>query len=342
MVRNRRSLSLRRLAAGLILVGSGQFINTSSALAEEIKESSNNEIGYPTVAEALAALRSRSDVQISQQGGWTIISEAASSSVWSFTPGEHPAHPSAVKRSIASRDGKTYVDMKVLCEASKTACDKLVTDFQQLNQRMIESIQGRPSAAPVTGPGAPSPGAGPVTTPEQINITSDSAPGWLPSPDQRAQAPQIAQEFLGALDGGQYQKAYDLQTASQRALETFDRFSKRVREFNAEAGAAKERRILKITWTKDPAHAPAPGVYAAVDVASRFENVARHCGYVVLYQRDAASSFLIVRQEDNYITNENARQIAMKQSSQALNEIWGRLSKNCPNYPATATESKSN
>src|SRR5205807_4339108 len=82
-------------------------------------------------------------------------------------------------------------------------------------------------------------------------------------------------------------EGYSLMAESQRTLESFDRFSKRIREFNTEAGAAKERRILKITWTKDPANAPAPGVYAAVDLASRFENIDRHCGYIVLYQRDA-------------------------------------------------------
>jgi hypothetical protein len=330
IARKPKYVLLRRLAVGLILVGSGQLLTASSALAEEIKESPNNEIGYPTVAEALEALRSRPDVRISQQGGWTIISEPAST-VWSFTPPEHPAHPSAVKRSIFLRDGSTYIDMKVRCEASKAACDKLVADFQLLNQRMAESMAGPHPAAPA---------AASHGTPEEINVTSDSAPGWVPSADQRARVPQIAQGLFAALDSGQYEKAYELLTASQRALESFDRFRKRVSEFNAQAGAVKDRRIVKVTWTKDPAKAPAPGIYAAVDVVSRFENVDRHCGYLVLYQRDAASPFLVARQEDNYMTNENARQIAMKQSPQAVDEIWGRLSKNCPNYSAAATASK--
>ena len=77
-------------------------------------------------------------------------------------------------------------------------------------------------------------------------------------------------------------------------------------------------------------------MYAAVDLASRFENIDRHCGYIVLYQRDSGLPFLVVRQEDNYMTNEHARQIAMTQSAQAVDEIWGRLSRNCPNYTATA------
>jgi hypothetical protein len=124
-------------------------------------------------------------------------------------------------------------------------------------------------------------------------------------------------------------------TENQRAQEKFDRFSKRVREFNTRAGTVKERRILEITWTKDPANAPAPGVYAAVDLASRFENIDRHCGYIVLYQSDASVPFLVMRQEQNFITNKDARQIAMKQSPSAVDEVWGKLSRSCPNYGAS-------
>lgn len=318
------------LAAGLIVF--------PSALAAEIRESQNNEIGFATVAEALAALRSRPGVQISQQGGWTIVTESASGTIWSFTPSDHPAHSSAVKRSVVSRDGSTYIDMKVLCEANKTACDKLVADFQQLNQRAAGSIRERPSVSAVQNQEpqhAPTDAKG-SGSPEVINVTSDSAPGWLPSAEQRAQVPQITHDFLAALDSGLYPKAYGLMTESQRSQETFDQFSERVKEFNAQAGAATERRILKVIWTKDPANAPAPGVYAAVDLASHFEKIDRHCGYIVLYQSRAGMPFLVTRQEDNFITNEHARQIAMEQSPQSVDEIWSRLSRNCPNYATVA------
>src|SRR5205807_9422473 len=66
-----------------------------------------------------------------------------------------------------------------------------ISDFQQLNQRMVQSIQGRHSGTAATPPDSPHPPPQTVTTPEQINVTSDSAPGWLPSADQRAQVPQI-------------------------------------------------------------------------------------------------------------------------------------------------------
>ena len=330
-VTNRKHVLLIRLAFELIFVGTGLDLS-GPAFSAELKESRTNEIGYPTVAGALAALRQRPGVQISEQGGWTIVNDAASATVWSFTPLGHPAHPSAVKRSVVSRNGSTYIDMKVLCEASKAVCDKLVTDFQQLNQRTAASVQGQRSGTSGTSPDSTHAPAAAAAASEQINVTSDSAPGWVPSAEQRTQVPEATREFLDALDTGQYQKAYGLMGEGQRALESFDRFSKRIGEFNATAGAAKQRRIVKITWTKDPAKAPAPGVYAAVDLASRFDKVDRHCGYIVLYQSNPSTPFLVVHQEDNYITNEHAQKIATTQSPQALDDLWERLSKNCPNY----------
>ena len=49
----------------------------------------------------------------------------------------------------------------------KAACDKLVTDFEQLNQHVGGAAKGRPSTA-----------AKPL---EETNVTSDSTPGWVPS-----------------------------------------------------------------------------------------------------------------------------------------------------------------
>lgn len=330
---------LIQLVAELLFVVAGLSVSPTPALAEELKESPSNEIGFATVAEAFATLRSRPGVEISRQGGWTIITEPTSRTVWTFPPPGHPAYPSVLKRSLGLRDGSTYLDMKVLCESTKAACDQLVIDFQQLNQRTTVSVQGQRPGASAAAPDQ-RPLAKTAKSLEEINITSDSAPGWIPSAAQRALVPQTTREFLAALDNGQYQKAYSLMTTGQKAQESFDLFSKRLKDFNAQAGAVKERRILKITWTKDPANAPAPGVYAAVDLASRFENIDRHCGYVILYQRDSASPFMVARQEDNYMTNAAAHEIATRQSPHAADQAWKRLSTNCPNYTPSAPPGK--
>jgi len=61
-----------------------------------------------------------------------------------------------------------------------------------------------------------------------------------------------------------------------------------------------------------------------------------HKRFVAVSCQKPALLLAAMRQEDNYMTNEHARQIAMTQSAQAVDEIWGRLSRNCPNYTATA------
>jgi hypothetical protein len=104
-------------------------------------------IGYPTVAAALDALRARSDVKISVRGGWTVVDDRPANTFWSFTPPNHPAHPAAVKRTIVPRDGGIYVDMTALCQASKVACDKLITEFKELNERMTQSMRSKAQSA---------------------------------------------------------------------------------------------------------------------------------------------------------------------------------------------------
>ena len=94
-------------------------------------------IGYPSVAAALDALRSRSDVKFSKQDdGWIIANDEATTTLWSFTPMDHPAHPAVIKRSVVEQNGATYLDMKGLCQAEKTACDKVMEEFKALNEKM--------------------------------------------------------------------------------------------------------------------------------------------------------------------------------------------------------------
>jgi hypothetical protein len=173
----------------------------------------------------------------------------------------------------------------------------------------------------------------------EINITTDSAPGWVPSAEQDAQVRKTLMDFLAALDAGRATDAYAYLAPGEKAVEPFAGFSTSLSDFNRVAGAVQERLILKITWTKDPANAPAPGVYAAIDIASHFASIDRHCGYVVLYQSPAGGDFHVMRQEQNYIDNATAAQIEREHSRAELDETWTKLATNCPNYPLPETSS---
>lgn len=98
-----------------------------------LPEQANSTIGYASVADALAALRAQPGVTFATERGWTIATDGAARAIWSFAPAEHAAYPSAVKRQVVGNGGKVSLEMKVLCQASKAACDDLVREFEALN-----------------------------------------------------------------------------------------------------------------------------------------------------------------------------------------------------------------
>ena len=100
-------------------------------------------IGYPSVAAALADLHSKADVKFSVQNGWTIADDRSHFTLWSFPPEGDPAYPSVVKRTAVQQGKGISMDMKVLCQSTQAACDKLVADFNALNERMRNSFKSQ-------------------------------------------------------------------------------------------------------------------------------------------------------------------------------------------------------
>ncbi|MGC1460262.1 MAG: DUF4019 domain-containing protein [Steroidobacteraceae bacterium] len=100
-----------------------------------LPESKTSEIGYKNVAEALAALKQMKGASFSTVRGWTIVTDEAHFTVWSFSPQSDPSYPAVVKRTVTSDGAGSAVTMNVLCEADKTSCDTLVREFSDLNAR---------------------------------------------------------------------------------------------------------------------------------------------------------------------------------------------------------------
>jgi hypothetical protein len=171
----------------------------------------------------------------------------------------------------------------------------------------------------------------------EVNVTNDSAPGWLPSPIQEEQVLKRTNDYFSALDQQQYELAYAMMAEANRNSLPLAQFIQKNRESRGRAGTLVRRKILKITWTKDPAAAPFRGVYAAIDIATQFVNIDRHCGYVVLYQRPSGGDFEVMRQESNFIDNATAAKIEREKTRAVLDRTWAALAANCPNYASTAS-----
>src|SRR5690242_3736700 len=139
--------------------------------------------------------------------------------------------------------------------------------------------------------------------PRVANVSSDSEPGWVPTKEDEERARKTAFDYLAYLDGGKYTDAYAFLAEIDRKDQPLLDFVKRLREFNANAAKVIERRIVAVTWSKNPKAAPLPGAYAAIDLVSRFANIDRHCGYIVLFQAQSDGPFKVMREEYNYIDN---------------------------------------
>jgi hypothetical protein len=165
-----------------------------------------------------------------------------------------------------------------------------------------------------------------------INITSGSTPGWIPSEDQQRQIVKKSGEYFMALDQGQYDQAYGMLTDGMKQSLPLQSFIAQKKDFYAQSGAAKKRTVTNVNWTKDSPQAPFPGVFAAIDMASRYENIDRHCGFIILYQKPSGGEFEVMREEVNFITNAMAQNIIQKQSQSALDQAWAQMAAHCPNY----------
>ena len=52
----------------------------------------------------------------------------------------------------------------------------------------------------------------------EINVTTDSAPGWMPTVDERQRAIETFKSYLDAIEGERYAEAYDLYAADGGAF----------------------------------------------------------------------------------------------------------------------------
>ena len=131
-----------------LLISALLVAGTVSAFAQSqppLPENSGS-FEYKSVAEAMDAVKAKpgATVSITKPDGWVIVSESDGRTVWSFTPAGHYAYPAVVRRAVVVRsNGDVHVEMSALCEAQKEPCDRLMREFQELNERMRESVQQR-------------------------------------------------------------------------------------------------------------------------------------------------------------------------------------------------------
>lgn len=118
------------------------FVGVSVANAEQTSDKDG--IGFETVEQVFDAMEADQNAARTDYGGWIIynIANQGSYTLWSITPEDHPANPSAIRRDVVSKDGEVYIQMKALCQAEKTACDDLIAEFRQINADIKRRMKG--------------------------------------------------------------------------------------------------------------------------------------------------------------------------------------------------------
>jgi hypothetical protein len=116
------------------------FLVSTSAFAAGLppvpgSEPRDSDVGYKTVAEALASLKQMKEATFSVVRGWTIVTDEPHLTVWSFAPKTDPSYPAVVKRMVTSTGTGSKVTTSVLCEAGKAACSNLVREFSNLQSQ---------------------------------------------------------------------------------------------------------------------------------------------------------------------------------------------------------------
>lgn len=122
-----------------IFVVAATIIVSCFAVAGEVDKPT---IGYPSYEAALTDLKSNPKANVSVQGGWTIIEVNSNNemALWLFTPEGHFAHPAVVKRNVVETEGAVHIVMNALCVASKSSCDKLIKQFENLNDQISKKM----------------------------------------------------------------------------------------------------------------------------------------------------------------------------------------------------------
>lgn len=242
-------------------------------------------IAYPSAEAAQAALKARGDITFSVEGEWTIADDKASHTLWSFTQPGHPAHPAAVRRTVVIENGQPAIRMNALCQAGQAACDEMLEKFRRMNMALQQSL-----APPKT---------------------AGAAPAWQPTSSQKSRVEQLSKAYFADKDAARYRQAWERLGPGLRQQWTFDEWRSASADSMARAGAVQQRELKKVTIYRS-SQGGTPGTYAAVDFTGRFANADTWCAYQV-WTEQADGSFLLLREEENFIYNATAARLTAEQ-----------------------------
>ena len=120
----------------LIIVLLVSVVSVAVAFAQQSEKKISSD--YKSVEAAFNALESNPDAQLTEYEGWAIfkLKGGGKYELWSFTPPEHPANPTVIRREIVKRGDEILISMDAFCESNMFDCDDLIEQFKEINENI--------------------------------------------------------------------------------------------------------------------------------------------------------------------------------------------------------------
>lgn len=121
---------------------------------------------------------------------------------------------------------------------------------------------------------------------------------WQPLEQDRLEIIALTARYFAAVDSGDAETAHGSWIEGQQAETPLSERRRQIEEQRRQYGAAGASPPVRLTWYVNPANAPQPGIYVAVDYERSYANLVLNCGYLIWF-RDAAGRYRLTRQENS-------------------------------------------
>jgi hypothetical protein len=110
----------------------GKVFGSGPANSQEAIPHYPQVVGFNRATEALAILKSSPENQVRAEPDGRVRVTQPGSIEWVFVPPNHHAYPAGIRREVVQlADGKSHVEVSVLCDASEQECAKLYREMKR-------------------------------------------------------------------------------------------------------------------------------------------------------------------------------------------------------------------
>jgi hypothetical protein len=278
---------LRGYLGFLMAIG---MLGTIAASAQEFKPYADAKVTVAQWQAYLDLVREKlgsSERSFPEQHFETYVNEGTRT-VYAFTEPGNPAHPAWISRRVIEDNKGVTMEQTGFFAGDEPAFAKMFAEYQQMSERISANLHGNGTthAPPIAA-------AGVVDEPV----------------GQGAVVRGVLDKFLSEYNRASGDGGWSLLSPGLQRLISLEKWQNDRVQFLRSAGVVAGYDVEKITWSLNPPHSEALGLYAAYDLNCRY-SLLFYCGEVViLYSAKAGDPFVVMRHEMDIVTRESAEDL---------------------------------